>query len=440
MKVRSRGLAWLVGAASSLEAALLRLRINSRTLATAIRFAEASCAIVVVSLPQTPFLVRLGFAVTAALVVVSTYWNSRRPESESRKAFTERVDHDPSTDVPLLPPEPRDQSEPPSGPVLVTVVGATAVTTLQSVTSATSLDLQTAMRLFGSAIMDQVETSVSTVLGQNLQMREMAAEMTVGSTHSMAQFKLAAIRTSEAQAGMDELKGLGSELELSAAVIGAAVKSSTSTVSSATDQASVTRLCVEAMTTLAAAVSGAVASIESISSQTRMLSLNALIEAARAGPAGKGFAVVANEVRSLAGQTEHATKLIEGSIGEMSSMVAKSVEALRALVGTISNVEVSNRAIASAVLEQTILASRVSSGSKSMHEAVSILSTEIREAAQLASNSGVLSEIVVETADSVDALMVELRANLAEIGSSMLPIAHDNSAESDRVPTTVLVE
>ena len=432
--------AWLVGVASSLETALLRFRDDGRALASVTRLAEVVCAITVFLLPQTPFYVRLVVALTGALVVASTYQNSRQLRSESRKALAEPLEYEACIDVPPLPCETQDHSGSPSSPVLLAVVGATTVTTLEATTGATSLDLQTAMRLFGSAIMDQVETSVSTVLAQNLQMREMAAEMTVGCTHSMAQFKLAANRTSEAQAGMEELKGLGSELELSATVIGAAVKSSAITVSSATDQASVTRLCVEAMTTLAAAVSSAVASIESISSQTRMLSLNALIEAARAGPAGKGFAVVANEVRSLAGQTEQATKLIEGSIAEMSSMVARSVEALRALVGTISSVELSNKAIASAVLEQTILAGRVSSGSKSMHEAVSILSTEIREAAQLASNSGVPSEIVVETADSVDGLMVELRSNLAEIGSSMLPIAQDDSAASNRVPSMVLIE
>lgn len=58
-------------------------------------------------------------------------------------------------------------------------------------------------------------------------------------------------------------------------------------------------------------------SIGSIASQTNLLSLNAAIEAARAGDAGHGFSVVAEEIRKLADQSSSAVKKIEGVVEQV---------------------------------------------------------------------------------------------------------------------------
>jgi methyl-accepting chemotaxis protein len=64
-------------------------------------------------------------------------------------------------------------------------------------------------------------------------------------------------------------------------------------------------------------ISGFINVINEIAAQTNLLSLNASIEAARAGDAGRGFAVVAGEIRKLADQSVQASKQIEGIVNEI---------------------------------------------------------------------------------------------------------------------------
>ncbi len=65
--------------------------------------------------------------------------------------------------------------------------------------------------------------------------------------------------------------------------------------------------------------------IEDIAFQTNILSLNASIEAARAGAAGKGFAVVANEVKQLAAQSAQAAQSATEMVNNTKSIIQNGV-------------------------------------------------------------------------------------------------------------------
>lgn len=88
-----------------------------------------------------------------------------------------------------------------------------------------------------------------------------------------------------------------------------------------------------------------ISDIESIASQTNLLSLNAAIEAARAGEAGKGFAVVAEQIRMLADESAKSAvdtrTLIEGALNEIeegNQVAQKAADSMEAVVQGINDI------------------------------------------------------------------------------------------------------
>ncbi len=355
-------------------------------LVAGVALASGLCGIAILGLPDTPVFVRLlGGVVSGCAVFV---------------AFTVGRSVDPVMVAHPIAP----------------VIAPTIAPFHSDVTH----DNQTSVRLLPMSIVDEVNTSVCAVLSENQDMRAMASEMAIAAEEGKGHFKNAMLRSVDAEGGIVALNALGTELAGSIHVIAADVKHSIEIVKAAIAQAATTRGCVETMANLSRSVSDVVKIIDLIARQTRMLALNATIEAARAGDAGRGFAVVAGEVKQLAHQTAEATETISQKITEMTRMVSESVESLQALSGTIASVDAASVSIGRAVAEQESIGERVSSSLEHMGGAVSTLAHEVREAAQIAANTGMLSEFVLDTANSVDLLMNGIKSKLADTGAGVI--------------------
>lgn len=98
-------------------------------------------------------------------------------------------------------------------------------------------------------------------------------------------------------------------------------------------------------------ISQLVETIEKISQQTNLLSLNAAIEAARAGEHGKGFSVVAQEVRSLANQTSEAARLIARLSTDIQNTLDQSKSASTATTEKVSHLANQLQAVYTAAQE-----------------------------------------------------------------------------------------
>ncbi len=106
---------------------------------------------------------------------------------------------------------------------------------------------------------------------------------------------------------------------------------------------------IGAISSSSAEMSNIISIINDISDRINLLSLNAAIEAARAGDAGRGFAVVADEISKLADQTASSIKDISRLISVNETEINRGTESISASVSTfseiISDISVINTAI-----------------------------------------------------------------------------------------------
>ena len=184
---------------------------------------------------------------------------------------------------------------------------------------------------------------------------------------------------------------------------------------------------IETVNTTVDKVSNIVSVIEEISSETNLLSLNASIEAARAGDAGKGFAVVAQEIRVLSDNTNTELENIKQIISSLVEECRYCVQAS----GTIVEDNAKQKEEIKAVLDEFgALDEQIQKTAEKADEIEELVTAMIELNDDITKSSNSLTDVSAANAAATE----EMNANIEELNAMMHGVsemAGHMNAESD---------
>lgn len=169
---------------------------------------------------------------------------------------------------------------------------------------------------------------------------------------------------------------------------------------------------IETVNTTVDKVSNIVSVIEEISSETNLLSLNASIEAARAGDAGKGFAVVAQEIRVLSDNTNTELENIKQIISSLVEECRYCVQAS----GTIVEDNAKQKEEIKAVLDEFgSLDEQIQKTAEKAEEIEELVTAMIELNDDITKSSNSLTDVSAANAAATE----EMNANIEELNAMM---------------------
>ncbi|MCR4585694.1 MAG: hypothetical protein K5686_08210 [Lachnospiraceae bacterium] len=140
--------------------------------------------------------------------------------------------------------------------------------------------------------------------------------------------------------------------------------------------------------------------ITDVASETSLLSLNASIEAARAGDAGRGFAVVASEISGLATQTTEATGNIVSLIENITSQLDTMVDTIQRLIRTGA--------------EESRCAEQTAASFNTISESVQVIEKHSEDLADVVTSLASANREIVDSIQTISAITEEVTAHASE--------------------------
>ena len=157
--------------------------------------------------------------------------------------------------------------------------------------------------------------------------------------------------------------------------------------------------------------------MKDIASQTNLLSMNAAIEAAHAGPAGKGFAVVADEIRKLAESSNDQSKIISATLKKIKDSIDKVSEST---VNTLARFETINSDVRTVSEQEGIIRNAMeeqSEGSKNILEAVEHLNEITGQVKEESLRMIMNSREVISESKNLDHVTHEIKGGVSEMAA-----------------------
>lgn len=214
--------------------------------------------------------------------------------------------------------------------------------------------------------------------------------------------------TKDINASVDEIKNQTVAVQDSSKIMNDKIKSMQDSSHKMDEGISAISKRIETVNTTVDKVSNIVSVIEEISSETNLLSLNASIEAARAGDAGKGFAVVAQEIRVLSDNTNTELENIKQIISSLVEECRYCVQAS----GTIVEDNAKQKEEIKAVLDEF----------GSLDEQIQKTAEKADEIEELVTAMIELNDDITKSSNSltdVSAATEEMNANIEELNAMM---------------------
>lgn len=218
--------------------------------------------------------------------------------------------------------------------------------------------------------------------------------------------------TKDINASVDEIKNQTVAVQDSSKIMNDKIKSMQDSSHKMDDGISAISKRIETVNTTVDKVSNIVSVIEEISSETNLLSLNASIEAARAGDAGKGFAVVAQEIRVLSDNTNTELENIKQIISSLVEECRYCVQAS----GTIVEDNAKQKEEIKAVLDEFgSLDEQIQKTAEKADEIEELVTAMIELNDDITKSSNSLTDVSAANAAATE----EMNANIEELNAMM---------------------